>query len=185
MRPTYFATPAAFRSWLAKHHRTARELIVGFVKKGAGDPSITWPEAVDQALCFGWIDGVRRRVDETRYTVRFTPRKPGSKWSSVNIDRAEALVAQGLMKPSGAKVLEARSEAKSRTYSYEQREAPKLDAALARMLKRNKDASKFLEAQAPSYQRKVVHWVSSAKSDKTKLARLNRLIDAFASGRRL
>ena len=185
MKPTYFETPAAFRAWLNKNHRTARELAVGFVKTGTGEPSITWPEAVDEALCFGWIDGVRHRVDEARYTVRFTPRKPGSRWSRVNIDRVSALEAAGRMKPAGLKAYEARSEARSRTYSYEQAEAPELDARLTKVLRANRDAWKFMSQQAPSYQRKVVHWVIGAKSDDVKLARLQKAIDAFARGRRL
>ncbi|MDO8348630.1 MAG: bacteriocin-protection protein, partial [Planctomycetota bacterium] len=131
MHPTFFATPGDFRGWFERHHDAASELLVGFVKKGVGRPSITWPEAVDQALCFGWIDGVRRRLDDERYAIRFTPRKSGSRWSAVNIGRAAALQAEGLMQPAGAKAFAARTAAKSRTYSYEQAQEPKLDAALA------------------------------------------------------
>jgi uncharacterized protein YdeI (YjbR/CyaY-like superfamily) len=168
-----------------RRHGSAKELLVGFRKKATGEPSITWPEAVDQALCFGWIDGVRRKIDDRSYSVRFTPRKPGSRWSAVNIARVEALKAEGLMKTAGIKALEQRTEAKSRTYSYERAKAPALDAALAKPLKANKAAWTFMQEQAPSYQRKVVHWVMSAKSQDTRVARLRRAIAAFESGRRL
>jgi uncharacterized protein YdeI (YjbR/CyaY-like superfamily) len=183
--PTYFATPADFRAWLERHHGSAGELLVGFVKKGGKQPSITWPEAVDQALCFGWIDGVRRRIDDERYSVRFTPRKPGSRWSAVNIRRATDLDAKGLLRPPGRQAFAARSEARSRTYSYEQRQTPELDAPLARVLKANKQAAAFLATLPPSYRRKVVHWVMTAKSAEVRLQRLQRAIAAFAKGRRL
>jgi uncharacterized protein YdeI (YjbR/CyaY-like superfamily) len=121
LKPTFFPTPAAFRAWLEEHHATADVLLVGFHKVGSGKPSITWPESVDEALCFGWIDGIRKSIDEHRYTIRFTPRKPGSIWSSVNIKRAQALIERGLMRPAGLRAFEARRENKSGIYSYEQR----------------------------------------------------------------
>ena len=185
MKPTFFATPDAFRKWLARHHDAAKELLVGFVKTGIDRPSITWPEAVDQALCFGWIDGVRRRLDDERYTIRFTPRKSGSRWSAVNIRRAAELQASGLMQPAGVKVLAARTAAKSRTYSYEQAKATELDATLAKTLNANPKAATFLAALPPSYQKKVVHWVMSAKAADVRLARLKKAMAAFAAGRRL
>jgi len=184
MEPTYFATPAAFRAWLAKNHGKSRELLVGIKKRGSGEPSITWPEAVDQALCFGWIDGVRKRLSGTSYTVRFTPRKPGSTWSAVNIARVAELEAAGSMHPAGRKAFAQRSAAKSRTYSYEQARPTALDAGLQRKLEANRKAWTFFRAQAPSYQRKCIHWIASAKQAETRLARLERVMEAFAKGRR-
>ena len=122
MEPLYFPSPADFRAWLQKHHAKEQELLVGFHKKSSGEPSITWPESVDAALCFGWIDGVRKNVDSTRYTIRFTPRRPGSIWSKINIDRVQALIELGLMQPAGLKAFEKRTAEKSAIYSYEQRQ---------------------------------------------------------------
>src|SRR5262245_13828747 len=119
----FFATPLDFRKWLEKHHQSSRELWVGFYKKGSGKPSITWPESVDEALCFGWIDGLRKSVDEISYTIRFSPRKPKSIWSAINIKRAKELEGEGRMWPSGMKAFEARRENRSGIYSYEQRRA--------------------------------------------------------------
>ncbi len=167
MKAKFFRTPAAFRAWLRRHHGSAAELLVGFYKRGAGTPSITWPEAVDQALCFGWIDGVRRRVDESRYTIRFTPRRPGSIWSAVNIRRARALAAEGRMAEAGHKAFAARRSNRSGRYSYEQR-PQELSAPYARMLARNAAARKFFLAQIPSYRRAVTWWVLSAKKEETR-----------------
>src|SRR3954470_11334903 len=121
MKPTFFPTPAAFREWLQRHHAAADALLIGYYKVGSGKPSMTWPESVDEALCFGWIDGVRKSLDASRYTIRFTPRKPGSVWSSVNIKRAQALIDDGRMQPAGLRAFEARRENRSGVYSYEQR----------------------------------------------------------------
>lgn len=185
MKPNYFATPDDFRAWLDRHHNSAKELLVGFLKRGTGQPSISWPESVDQALCFGWIDGVRRNIDDDRYSIRFTPRRPGSRWSAVNIRRASELVNKGLMKPAGLKALEARSEAKSKTYSYEQRKATELEASLSRALKANTKAETFMKSLAPSYQRKIVHWVMAAKSADVRLRRLNQAMSTFEKGKKL
>jgi uncharacterized protein YdeI (YjbR/CyaY-like superfamily) len=185
MKPIFFATADDFRAWFEQHHAAATELLVGFVKKSTGRPSLTWPESVDQALCFGWIDGVRRRLDDERYTIRFTPRQPGSRWSAVNIARAAVLQKQGRMRPAGAAAVEARSAAKSRTYSYEQAKEPELAAALQKTLKANTKAAAFFAALPPSYRKKIVHWVMAAKGDDVRVARLQRAIVAFAAGRRL
>jgi uncharacterized protein YdeI (YjbR/CyaY-like superfamily) len=185
MKPTFFDTPEEFRVWLDEHHDSESELLVGFLKKTTGKRSITWPEAVDQALCFGWIDGVRRSIDSTRYSIRFTPRKPGSRWSAVNIQRAADLEARGVMKAAGLSALATRSESKSRTYSYEQRQAPRLTPLLAKILKANKRAAAFMATLAPSYQRKVVHWVMTAKSADVQLGRLSKAMAAFEGGRKL
>lgn len=184
MKPTFFKTPAEFRKWLAKHHDSESELLVGFYKKDSGKPSITWPESVDQALCFGWIDGIRRRVDDLGYSIRFTPRKPRSIWSAVNIKRAGELIDEGLMQPSGLKAFEARQENRSGIYSYEQRTAA-LPPDYEKLLKKNKVAFKFFEAQPTSY-RKAVNWyVVSAKKEETRLKRLSNVIEHSASGRRI
>lgn len=184
MKPTFFATPAAFRAWLEQHHRRVRELLVGFHKRGSGGPSITWPEAVDQALCCGWIDGVRRRLSASSYTVRFSPRKPGSTWSAVNIARVAELEAEGRMRAAGRKAFAQRTQAKSRTYSYERAREAELGPRLQAKLEANRRAWTFFQAQAPSYRRKLVHWIVSAKQEATRLARFERALGAFAAGRK-
>ena len=180
----YFASPARFRRWLEKHHGTETALWVGFHKKGSGTPSITWPESVDQALCFGWIDGVRKRIDETRYTIRFSPRKTSSNWSTINIARVRALSEQGVMKPAGLKAFAAREEKRSGVYAYENR--PKaLDAPCAKQLRRDKAAWDFFQAQPPGYRKLAAWWVMSAKKEETRQKRLARLIADSAAGKRI
>jgi uncharacterized protein YdeI (YjbR/CyaY-like superfamily) len=142
LKPNFFRTPAGFESWLEKNHATATEFWVGFYKKDSGKPSITWPESVDQALCFGWIDGVRKRVDEVSYQIRFTPRRRGSIWSAIKIKRAKELVRQKQMRLAGLKAFDARIENKSGIYSYEQRSS-ELSEPYARVLRQNKSASNF------------------------------------------
>jgi uncharacterized protein YdeI (YjbR/CyaY-like superfamily) len=183
MKPTFFATPAEWRSWLEKHHSQKSELLVGFYKRDSGRPSITWPESVDQALCFGWIDGVRKRLDDVSYTIRFTPRKPGSTWSAINIKRVQELTEQGLMRPTGLKAFEARSGERSGIYSYEQKDAPTLSPEYEKTLKANKKAWTFFQAQAPWYQRSAIHWVMSAKKEETRLKRLTTLVEDSENGR--
>jgi uncharacterized protein YdeI (YjbR/CyaY-like superfamily) len=185
VKPTFFAEPAQFRAWLAKHHATAPELLVGFFKRDSGKPSITWPESVDQALCFGWIDGVRRRLDEVSYTIRFTPRRAGSNWSAINIRRVEALQTEGLMHPAGLTAFAKRSDDKSRIYFYEQRHTATLDPAHQMKLEANRKAWGFFQAQPPGYQRHMAFWVVSAKMEETRVKRLQRLIDESAKGRRV
>jgi uncharacterized protein YdeI (YjbR/CyaY-like superfamily) len=180
---TFFATPAAFRAWLRKHHHNTHELWVGFHKKGSGKPSITWPESVDAALCFGWIDGVRRGIDDASYTIRFTPRKPTSTWSAINIKRVAELTAGGLMQPAGLAAFAARSEAKSAIYAYEQRDAAKLTRDEERRFLADKPAWAFFEAQPPGYRRTATRWVVSAKRDDTRAGRLDTLIEDSARGR--
>jgi uncharacterized protein YdeI (YjbR/CyaY-like superfamily) len=183
--PTFFAEPRAFRAWLQKHHAKATELLVGFHKRGTGVPSITWPESVDQALCFGWIDGVRRRIDDERYSIRFTPRRPSSIWSTVNIGRVAALQAEGLMRPAGLEAFERRSEERSRIYAYEQRHSAALDDGELKTLQANKKARTFFEAQPPGYRRLTTYLIVSAKRPETRRKRLEQLIRASANGRRL
>ena len=140
MKPRFFPTPSEFRAWLQRRHAQSTELWVGFYKRNSGKPSITWPESVDQALCFGWIDGVRKRLDAVSYVIRFTPRKPTSTWSAVNIARAKELMAQGLMAPAGLKVLEKRSDEKSAVYSYEQRKSAEFADAQEKKFRANRQA---------------------------------------------
>lgn len=179
MTPTFFSTPADFRRWLEAHHATETELLVGFYKVSSGQPSITWPESVDQALCFGWIDGLRKRVDDERYTIRFTPRKPASTWSAVNIKRVQELTQLGLMAPAGLKAFEARQENRSGIYSYEQRTA-ELPAEYEKALKANRAAWTFFQAQPASYRKAAMWWIVSAKQEATRLKRLEQLIDLSA-----
>ena len=179
MSPTFFSTPADFRRWLQAHHATEKELLVGFYKTGSGKPSITWPESVDQALCFGWIDGIRKRVDDESYTIRFTPRKPTSTWSAVNIKRVEELTQLGLMTPAGLKAFEARRENRSGIYSYEQRTA-ELPPAYDQVLKANRAAWTFFQAQPASYRKAAMWWIVSAKQEATRFKRLEQLIDLSA-----
>jgi uncharacterized protein YdeI (YjbR/CyaY-like superfamily) len=182
MEPTFFATPADFRAWLERHHASDGELIVGFHKRGSGRPSITWPEAVDQALCFGWIDGVRRRIDDTSYSIRFTPRNARSTWSAVNIRRMKELVEGGLVAPAGLAAFGRRADDRSAIYSYEQRKAATLEPDQERRLRADERARTFFEAQPPSYRRAAIHWVTSAKKPETRERRLAQLIECSAAG---
>ena len=182
MRPKFFATPAAFRAWLARHHRSAAELLVGFHKRASGTASLTWPESVDEALCFGWIDGVRRRLDADRYTIRFTPRRPGSIWSAVNCRKVLSLEAAGRLRPAGRAAYAARRANRSGRYSYEQRPR-RLPAPYARLLAASPAAHRFFLGQAPWYRRAAIWWVVSARGAATRLRRAGRLIELSAAGR--
>lgn len=182
MNPTFFATPTDFRAWFAEHHETARELWVGFYKKGSGKLSITWPEAVDEALCVGWIDGIRKGVDADSYVIRFTPRKPRSTWSAVNVKRVAELTALGLMLPAGLAAFAERSEAKTAIYAYEQEDTA-LDAAAEAQFRANAPAWAFFAAQPAWYRRTASWWVISAKRETTRQARLATLIEDSAQGR--
>ncbi|WP_143310665.1 YdeI/OmpD-associated family protein [Chitinophaga vietnamensis] len=185
MKPTFFATPAAFRKWLEQHHQQEKELLVGFYKTGSGKPSITWPESVDEALCFGWIDGVRKSIDEHSYTIRFTPRKPGSIWSAINIAKIAVLKEKGLLYPAGIAAFEQRKEGRSNLYSFEQKEPIVLDKESEKLFKANKAAWKFFTSQAPSYQ-KVITWkIISAKQEATRQKRLQEAITASAEGKKV
>ena len=183
MNPTFFATPAEFRAWLETHHADAKELWVGFYKKGTGQPSMTWPESVDQALCFGWIDGVRKRIDAERYANRFTPRKARSSWSAVNIKRVGELIEQGLMQPAGLKAFENCTQENSGVYSYEQCHNATLGDDFEAQFQANEDAWRFFQAQPPGYRKTAIWWVVSAKKDETRRKRLATLIDDSARGR--
>lgn len=184
MKPTFFATPGEFRRWLENHHEEARELLLGLYKKSSGRPTIGWPEAVDQALCYGWIDGVRKSLDASRYTIRFTPRTRDSVWSAVNIRRAAELARMGLMQPAGWAALGRRREEKSQIYSYEQRKTAELSGVYREKFRARKRAWRFFQAQPPGYRRTASYWVLSAKKTGTRKRRLERLIDDSAHGRR-
>lgn len=179
----YFETAGAFGEWLENHRTAKAELWVGFHKKGTGRPSLTWPESVDEALCHGWIDGIRKRVDEDRYTIRFTPRRPGSVWSAINMRKAKALIASGRMRPGGLAAFRARRDDRSAIYSFEQARAPKLPAALSRILRKNAAASTFFRTRTDAYRRLVSWWIVSAKKDETRRKRLAVLIACCEAGR--
>lgn len=184
MNPKFFKTPADFRRWLEANHAKETELLVGFYKKDSGKPSITWPESVDEALCFGWIDGIRKRLDDVSYTIRFTPRKKSSTWSAVNIRRVPELIKAKRMQPAGLKAFEARKEYRSGIYAYEQR-SPQMPEVYEKILKRNKGAFDFFQAQPPGYRKTMNWWIVSAKREETRLKRLDLLIDWCASGSRI
>jgi uncharacterized protein YdeI (YjbR/CyaY-like superfamily) len=184
MNPVFFTTPSSFRKWLKKNHRKEKELLVGFYKVGSGKPSITWPESVDQALCFGWIDGVRRTIDTESYSIRFTPRKPSSIWSAINIKKAEELISLGLMEEAGLEAFKKRTEERSRVYSFES-EAKQLTEEYEKRFKANKKAWKFYISTAPYYKRVIAHWILSAKQEKTRDARLEKAIMASEEGKKL
>lgn len=183
-RARFFATPAAFRVWLEANHATADELLVGFHKKGSGRPSITWPESVDEALCVGWIDGIRNRLNEVSYTIRFTPRRKGSLWSAVNIARATVLASEGRMRPAGLAAFAKRIERKSSIDSYEQRPR-EFEEPYRSQFRKHKAAWTFFNAQPPSYRRNVIWWLASAKQRATRERRFAALIAASANAKRL
>ena len=184
MKIKYFKSANDFRRWLEKNHAGTPELWVGYHKKRSKQPSMTWPESVDEALCFGWIDGIRKSVDDLRYTIRFTPRRRGSIWSAVNIKRAQGLNDKGLMKPPGKAAFDARKENRSGIYSYEQR-STNLDGPYEKALKQNKSAWDFFYAQPPSYRKAIGWWIVSAKQEATRLKRLQKLIEESANRKRL
>jgi len=183
MKPVFFATPAKFRDWLEKYHRKRQELWVGFYKKSSGKLSVTWPEAVDEALCFGWIDGLRINIDAASYTIRFTPRKPRSTWSAINIRRAKELQAAGLMSAAGLDAFARRSDDRSAIYSYEQRKSAHLDEDQEKLFRANRDAWDFFQSQIPSYRRSATYWVTSAKKEETRAKRLATLIGCSEQGK--
>jgi uncharacterized protein YdeI (YjbR/CyaY-like superfamily) len=182
VKPRFFATPAAFRVWLEKNHASADELLVGFWKKNSGKPSMTYAEALDEALCLGWIDGVRRGAED-HHTIRFTPRKAKSKWSAINVNHVKRLIADGRMKSVGLKAYEARGEKAGLNYSYETRRP--FDPALKAQFESKARAWAFFTAQPPGYQRIALWWVMNAKREETRLKRLKTLIADSAAGRRL
>ena len=183
--PRFFAAPEELRAWLAEHHASAAELWVGFHKRGSGRPSITWPESVDEALCFGWIDGVRKSLGAESYTIRFTPRRATSHWSGVNLRRMEELVAAGRVAPAGLAAWERRSEQRSQRYAYEQRAEVRLEPEMEARFRADAAAWEWFAGQAPWYRRTALYWVASAKRPETRERRLDQLISCSAASRPL
>jgi uncharacterized protein YdeI (YjbR/CyaY-like superfamily) len=183
MKPTFFATQRDFRAWLEAHHASERQLLVGFYKRGTGKPSMSWPESVDEALCFGWIDGVRKSLSDEAYTIRFTPRKATSIWSAINVTRVAALESLGRMAPAGRRAFAARNPARTGVYSHERKAAAIFSPDDERRLRANLAAAAFFDAQPPWYRRTATHWVISAKRDITRARRLDQLIRDSSEGR--
>ncbi len=181
--PVFFATAAHFRAWLEVHHELRTELLVGFYKVKSGKPSLTWPESVDEALCFGWIDGVRRSFGAEAYTIRFTRRRPTSIWSAINVAKVGELTQSGRMRPAGLRAFSLRTAERTGVYSFERHEAAKLTPAQEKAVGANARARAFLDAQAPWYRRAAIHWVVSAKREETRERRLRQLIADSAAGR--
>lgn len=181
----FFPKPEDFRKWLKAHHGNTSELWVGFYKKGSGRPSITWPESVDEALCVGWIDGLRKTIDAQSYKIRFTPRKKTSDWSAVNIRRVPELTKLGRMRPAGLKAFELRKEEKSGIYAYENRKSAVLGEAAEKRFRARRKAWDFFQRQPAGYRKLATWWVISAKGEETKKKRLERLISESEAGRRV
>ena len=183
--PIFFAKPPAFRAWLEKNHQTKREQWVGFHRKASGHPSITWPEAVDEALCFGWIDGLRKTIDAQSYKIRFTPRRPSSNWSAINTARMKELICQGRVRPAGVLAFQKRAPEKSGIYSYENRKSAKLTTGETKLFRAEMSAWKYFQEQAASYRQTAIWWVITAKRPQTREDRLRKLIALSKAGRRL
>jgi uncharacterized protein YdeI (YjbR/CyaY-like superfamily) len=186
MDPDYvvhFPSPAAFRKWLEEHHKDRMEIWVGYWKKWTGKESVTWPETVDEALCFGWIDGIRRRISDEAYTIRFTPRRRGSTWSRRNLDRYRELESQDLVQPAGREAFERRVEEKAAVYSYEKHRPTALSDSFLQRIEAVEPAWSEWQNRPPSYRKKVSHWVMSAKQEETRERRLTKLLDDLSSGR--
>lgn len=184
MEALFFETPALFRAWLGKNHETEKELLVGFYKVDSGKKSMTWSESVDQALCFGWIDGIRRSVDSESYTIRFTPRRPNSIWSDVNVKKVEELTVTGLMQPAGLKAFSKKKDSRSGIYSHE-KPAEQLSPEFEKTFSTHTDAWEYFCSQPPSYRKVIIHWIMSAKRDTTRQDRLTKVIDSSTKQERL
>ena len=184
MIPTFFPKPSEFRKWLQKNHKKETELLAGFYKVSSGKLSITWSQSVDEALCFGWIDGVRKNINEESYSIRFTPRRSTSIWSAINIKKVEELTKAGLMTSDGLKAFSLRTENKSKIYAYE-KEPVTLDPAYEKLFKKNKLAWEFFTKQAPSYKKQMIHRIMSAIQEKTRLSRLEKIIAESEAQRRI
>jgi uncharacterized protein YdeI (YjbR/CyaY-like superfamily) len=184
-KPKFFPTPTAFRDWLEANHAKRTELLVGFYKRDSGKPSMTWPESVDEALCFGWIDGVRRSLGDEAYTIRFTPRKPRSIWSAINVAKMAELDKVGKLHASGRAAFALRTAERTGVYSFERAEAAVLPAEFEKKLRSNRQAAQFFDAQAAWYRRTAIHWVISAKREETRARRLEQLIADSAAERRI
>jgi uncharacterized protein YdeI (YjbR/CyaY-like superfamily) len=181
---TFFKTQDEFRKWLEINHNKEEELIVGFYKVNSGEPSMNWSQSVDQALCFGWIDGIRKSIDKKSYSIRFTPRRSTSIWSTINIKKIEALSKAGLMKPAGLKAFSLMTENKSGIYSHEN-DTLFLDSNYELQFKENQKAWNFFMKQAPSYKKTIIHWIMSAVQEKTRQSRLERTIKISEQQKRI
>ena len=184
MQAKFFATQEDFRYWLEKNHNKETELLVGFYKVDTKKPSMTWSQSVDQALCFGWIDGVRKTIDNESYSIRFTPRRPTSIWSTINIQKIEDLTKQGLMQAAGLAAFSKRKESKSNIYAYE-KVPVLLDETFEKQFQANKQAWAFFQSQAPSYKKVIIHWLMSAKQEATKRSRLEKIMVESEEGRKI
>lgn len=184
MKPLFFENALAFRKWLETNGEKETELLVGYCKVSTGKLSMSWSESVDQALCFGWIDGVRRSIDKESYYIRFTPRKPNSNWSAVNIQKINELISSGQMTPTGLKLFELRKESKSEVYSYENR-TEDFPPDIEERFRQNEKAWKFFTKQAPSYRKTIIYWIMSSKQEATFEKRFNLLTAGCESGKRL
>jgi uncharacterized protein YdeI (YjbR/CyaY-like superfamily) len=184
MSPTFFPTQNDFRTWLEDNSENQTELVVGFYKVNSGKASMTWSESVDQALCFGWIDGVRKSLNEEAYTIRFTPRKKNSIWSAINIDKMEQLIQKGLMTEAGLLAYSFRTENKSKIYSHE-KEPEVLTEEFELKFQQNQLAWTFFQKQAPSYKKVMIHWIMTAKQEKTRLSRLEKTIQTSELQKRM
>jgi len=184
MSPIFFDSVSNFREWLEANYQTEKEILVGYYKVGTGKPSLTWPDSVGEALCFGWIDGIRRSVDDESYCIRFTPRNPKSNWSAVNIAKVEELIRVGKMTPAGLAAYQKRLEVRSAIYSYENR-PEKLAEEMEIRFKENQLAWDFFNTQAPSYRKAIIYWIMSAKQRATRSSRLEKLMAASAEEQRL
>lgn len=185
MKRRFFTSSDQFRAWLEKNSSKTTHLVVGFWKVGSGRPSMSWSQSVDEALCFGWIDGVRKKIDEHSYQIRFSPRKQGSIWSAVNIAKFEKLRESGRMTKAGEEAFSHRTEQRSKVYAYEQTEHASLELAELRQFKKNKTAWAFFNACPPSYKKAVLHWITTAKKPETRSQRLSKLVDACSIEKRL
>jgi uncharacterized protein YdeI (YjbR/CyaY-like superfamily) len=181
----FFATPADFRKWLRVHHEKSPEQWVGFYRKATGRPSITWPESVDEALCVGWIDGLRKTIDAESYKIRFSPRKKASNWSAVNIGRVKELTKLGRMRPAGLKAFERRTEEKSGIYAYENRKSAVLGAVAEKQFRARRKAWDFFQTLPAGYRQTLIWWIVTARKEETRKQRLEKLIAASEAGRRL
>ncbi|MBI5021327.1 MAG: YdeI/OmpD-associated family protein [Ignavibacteriales bacterium] len=184
MKPIFFPSQSEFRKWLEKNYKKKTELLVGYYKVDSGKPSMTWSQSVDEALCFGWIDGIRRSIDKESYCIRFTPRKLSSNWSAINIQKVKTLIKQGLMRQAGLEAFSHRKKDKSKTYSFENA-AQKFTESFETKFKSNKKGWDFFKAQPPSYQKMVIHWIMSAKQESTQFTRLEKTITESKKQKRL
>lgn len=184
MKVVFFPTQKDLGKWFAKNHKKEKELFVGFYKISSGKPSITWPQSVDEAICYGWIDGLRKSLDEESYCIRFTPRNPKGNWSAINIKKAEELIKSGKMKPAGLALYNLREEEKSKIYSYEN-VVVEFEKSFKKIFKANKKAWEYFNSMPPSYRKITTRWVMSAKQEVTRIKRLNELINDCASGKKI